>query len=112
VLTSEAGSSVDLLKALDKDDSFFTAAAPWKASFIENFSNVIGERNRKEQITALLETVAKPGEWQSVAVRGLIKGQEKAKGVDEDQLKQLKSIAEESGNNITKAIQDLKQLYK
>jgi hypothetical protein len=42
----------------------------------------------------------------------LIKGQEKAKGVDEDQLKQLKSIAEESGNNITKAIQDLKQLYK
>jgi putative membrane-bound dehydrogenase-like protein len=111
VLTSEAGSSIELLKELNKDGSFFNASAPWKTSFLENFANIIGERNQKEQITALLD-VAKPGEWQSVAVNGLIKGQKKAKGVDEDQLKQLKSIADESGSNITKAIQDLKQLYK
>jgi putative membrane-bound dehydrogenase-like protein len=109
VLTSEAGSSIDLLKELNKNGSFFNEAAPWKVAFVENLSNIVGERNRKEQIVALLETLPKPGEWQSAAVKGLIKGQEKVKGADEGK---LKSIAAEAGTDISKAIQDLKQLYR
>lgn len=112
VLSSEAGSSIELWEALGKEGSFFTAAAPWKISFAESFSSVIGERNNKEQIVALLETVSKSGEWQSAVVNGLIRGQQKVKGLNEEQAKKLNSIAAGSGNDINKAIGDLKQLYR
>jgi putative membrane-bound dehydrogenase-like protein len=112
VLTSESGSAIDLLKELDKNGSFFNAATPWRVAFLQDFSTIIGERNHKEQIVAVLEALPKPGEWQSAAVKGLIKGQENVKGLNEEQDKKLKSIAAESGNDINKAIQDLKELYK
>src|SRR6185437_9645415 len=60
VLSSEAGSSVDLLKQLDKEGSFFEAVAAWKLTFLENFSDVIGRRNQKVQILTLLETISDP----------------------------------------------------
>ena len=116
VLSSEAGSSIDLLKELDKKGSFFDVVAPWKVTFLENFSTVIGGRNQKEQIVALLEMVSGPSlsknnDWKPACVKGLIKGQEKAEGVDAALKEKLKSIGAESGNDLNKAIEDLKQLY-
>ncbi|HEY8688714.1 MAG TPA: PVC-type heme-binding CxxCH protein [Chitinophagaceae bacterium] len=116
VLSSEAGSSIDLLKELDKKGSFFDVVAPWKITFLENFSNVIGGRNQKAQILALLEIISGPSksktaDWQSACVKGLIKGQEKTEGADPLLKEKLKSIGAESGSDIKKAIQDLKQLY-
>ena len=117
VLSCEAGSSVDLLKELEKRGSFFNAVAPWKVSFLENFSNVIGARNEKKQIVDFLEAVSAPSisktaDLQSACVKGLIKGQEHAEGADEALKGKLKSIGSESGTDSKKAIEDLKQLYK
>lgn len=116
VLSSEAGSSLELLKVLNEKGSFFDAVAPWKVTFLENFSNVIGERNQKEQILTLLATVSEPSksktaDWQSACVKGLIKGQEKAEGTDQALKEKLKNIMAGSGNDVEKAIRDLKQLY-
>ena len=116
VLSSEVGSSIDLLKELDEKGSFFDALAPWKLTFLENFSNVIGRRNQKGQIMALLAAASAPSisntaDWQSTCVKGLIKGQGKAEGLDPAFKEKLKSMGPESGNDIKQAVQDLKQLY-
>lgn len=116
VLSSEAGSSIELLKQLVEKGSFFEVVATWKLTFLENFSNVIGGRNQKAQILALLETISGPSksktaDWQSACVKGLINGQEKTEGSDPLLKEKLKSIGAESGTDIKKAIQDLKQLY-
>jgi uncharacterized protein YjbJ (UPF0337 family) len=42
----------------------------------------------------------------------LIRGQERAEGSDDALKGKLKTIATESRNNLDKALQDLKQLYK
>lgn len=116
VLSSEAGSSIDLLKALDQKSSFFDAVASWKLAFLENFSNVIGGRNQKEQIVALLEILSEPSiskttGWQSACVKGLIDGLEKIEDLDPSLKEKLKSIGAESGSDIKKAMQDFKRLY-
>ena len=116
VLSSEAGSSIDLLNELDKKGSFFDTASPWKTSFLEDFSNVIGRRDQKKQIIAALEMISKPSlsktaDWELACVKGLIKGQERIEGLDAALKEKLKSIEEESGADIKKAIGDLKQLY-
>jgi putative membrane-bound dehydrogenase-like protein len=116
VLSSEAGSSIDLLNELDKNNSFFNAVTPWKSTFLENLSNVIGQRNQKKQIMALLEIISKPSpsktkDWESACVKGLIKGQEKVEGLDAASKEKLKNIRIESENNFDKAIRDLKIIY-
>jgi putative membrane-bound dehydrogenase-like protein len=116
VLSSETGSSIVLLNELDKKNSFFSAVTPWKSTFLENLSYVIGHRNQKEQINALLKTISKPSlsvttDWGLACVKGLIKGQEKVEGLDDALKEKLKSIESASKSNIKKAIGDLKQLY-
>jgi hypothetical protein len=115
VLSSEPGSSVELLKFLVKERSFFDDVAPWKLTFLENLSTVIGGRNKKEQNVALLETisgasVSKSTVWQSACVKGLLQGLQKAEGTDSLVKEKLKNIETESGSDIKKALQDLKQL--
>jgi hypothetical protein len=104
------------LNELDKKNSFFSAVTPWKSTFLENLSYVIGHRNQKEQINALLKTISKPSlsvttDWGLACVKGLIKGQEKVEGLDDALKEKLKSIESASKSNIKKAIGDLKQLY-
>jgi putative membrane-bound dehydrogenase-like protein len=116
VLSSEAGSSIDLLKALDQKGLFFNAVAPWKLTFLENFSNIIGGRNQKKQIVDLIEilsqpSIAKTAGWQSSGIKGLLKGLEKPEGLDPSLKEKLKSIGDESSTNINKAMLDLKQFY-
>ncbi len=116
VLSSEAGSSIALLKELNRKDSFFNVIVPWKVTFLENFSNIIGKWNQKEQIVDLLEIISEPpistiAGWQSASVRGLLKGLGKSEGSGASIKERLKSIEAESGNDIQQAIRDLKQVF-
>jgi hypothetical protein len=116
VLSSQAGSSIALLKELNKKDSFFNVIVPWKVTFLDNFSNIVGERNQKKQIVDLLEIISEPpistiADWQSASVRGLLQGLGKSKELEASLKERLKNIEAESGNDIKKAIQDLEQVY-
>ena len=116
VLSSEAGSSIDLLNELVKNNSFFNAMTSWKSTFLENLSYVIGQRNQKKQIMALLEIISKSSpsktkNWELACVKGLIKGQEKVEGLDAASKERLKNLRIESENNFYKAIRDLKIIY-
>lgn len=115
ILSSTAGSSIDLLKALESG-TFFGEVAPWKLTFFEAFSTAIAERNQKEEIVRLLENISAPSiakatDWQTAGVNGLIKGLEKPEGLDASLKAKLKSIGTESKSDMDKAIKDLKQLY-
>ena len=115
VLSSEAGSSIDLLKTLEKN-SFFKDASTWKTNFFEIYSNVIGARNDKGQIVSLLDHLAQPSiantaGLQAASIKGLVKGLEKPEGLDAATKEKLKNISSEADNNTAKAIQDLKELY-
>ncbi len=116
VLSSETGSSIDLLETLSQKGSFFDVVAPWKLAFLQDFSNVIGARNQKGQIITLLEIISQSSipqteSWQPAVVKGLTKGLEKSKDLNLSLKETLNNIGAESDNDIKKALQDLKQLY-
>ena len=113
VLSSEGGSGIDLLKSLAKD-SFFTDAPSWKLEFMETYSQVIGARTNKSQVSELLRILGQPSlshtaDWQSASIAGLIKGLEKSEGLEAAAKEKLKSIASETGSNAPKAIEALKE---
>ena len=115
VLSSEAGSSIDLLKMLVKN-SFFKDPTSWKLNFLETYSTVIGARNNKRQIVSLLDNLSQPSIANTdglleTSVKGLIKGLEMPEGLDASLKEKLKDISSAEGSNATKALQNLKQLY-
>ncbi|MEO8416491.1 MAG: PVC-type heme-binding CxxCH protein, partial [Ginsengibacter sp.] len=115
VLSSEAGSSIDLLKTLEKD-SFFKDTSSWKFTFFETYSSIIGSRNENSQIVNLLGNLSQPfmanqAGWQVAGVNGLIKGLEKPEALDTSLKDKLESVSATAKSNIPKAIQDLKKLY-
>jgi putative membrane-bound dehydrogenase-like protein len=116
VLSSEAGSGIDLLKNLEKN-SFFKEPEPWKIKFFEIYSNVIGARNDKDQIAVLIDNLTQPSivntaGLQSAGIKGLIKGVERREDLDSSLKEKLKNISLESDRDISKAIQDLKQFLQ
>lgn len=58
VISSEAGSSVEILNSLMKDNTFFSNEESWKLSFIQDLSNIIAARYNKEQYSAYLNTLS------------------------------------------------------
>jgi len=58
VISSEAGSSVEILNSLIQDNAFFSKEETWKLSFIQDLSNIIGARSNKEQYSAYLKTLS------------------------------------------------------
>src|SRR5699024_4697488 len=114
VLSSKAGSSIDLLKKLIDQDTFFQNKTSWKKKFIGNYSYIIGVRNNKAQITSFLnimgkESISNDKEWKCVFLKGLIKGTAKANPALREK---LKNIDTDSSDNTEKNIQQLKQLLK
>ena len=75
VLSSEAGSSPDILKALVQQNSFFQNVEPWKLSFLQDLSNIIGARHNKTQFSAFLDIMSLPAmngaNLQASALKGL-----------------------------------------
>lgn len=78
VISSEAGSSVEILNSLIKDNAFFSKEESWKLSFIQDLSNIIGARYNKEQFSAYLSTLSSEAlsaaNVQQAALKGLKAG--------------------------------------
>jgi putative membrane-bound dehydrogenase-like protein len=75
VISSEAGSSVEILNALTQNNSFFDNEESWKLNFIQDLSNIIAARNNKEQFSAYLNKITQDElfskNFQLAALRGL-----------------------------------------
>jgi putative membrane-bound dehydrogenase-like protein len=87
VISSEAGSSVEILNSLIKDSAFFSNEESWKLSFIQDLSNIIGARYNKEQFSAYLSTLSSGAlsgaKVQQAALRGLKAGLNKNESTKE-----------------------------
>jgi putative membrane-bound dehydrogenase-like protein len=81
VISSEAGSSVELLYALTQANSFLSNEESWKLNFIQDLSNIIGARNNKEQFSAYLNKLTQEElfseNFQLAALKGLKLGLKK-----------------------------------
>lgn len=116
VLCSEAGSGIDLINALGKTDFFSKPIPPWKLTFLETISDIIGARNQKKEIASLLKTIsqfdiAERNDFQRSMIKGLIEGQERAEYVSPLLKEKLKTIDTASGSDISKVINDVRKLY-
>ncbi len=87
VISSEAGSSVEILNSLVQDNVFFNKEESWKLSFIQDLSNIIGARYNKEQFSAYLNTLSvdalSAANVQQVALKGLKTGLNKNESTKE-----------------------------
>jgi putative membrane-bound dehydrogenase-like protein len=87
VISSEAGSSVEILNSLIKDGAFFSNEENWKLSFIQDLSNIIGARYNKDQFSAYLNTLSSPtlsaAKVQQAALKGLKAGLNKNESTKE-----------------------------
>jgi putative membrane-bound dehydrogenase-like protein len=87
VLSSVAGSSPELLKALVQQNSFFQNVEPWKLSFLQDISNVIGARHNKTQFLSYLDIMSLPAmnglNLQTSALKGLKLGLNKNEALKE-----------------------------
>tara|TARA_R110002049_G_scaffold53516_3_gene149553 strand:+ start:696 stop:2705 length:2010 start_codon:yes stop_codon:yes gene_type:complete len=111
VLSSEAGSSIDLIKILVKN-SFFKDPVPWKLKFFETCAHIIGARNDNSEVFDLVSILARPSlsnatKFQSAGIEGLVKGLEKSQGLGDGLGQKLKTIESGADSNLTKIIQRL-----
>ncbi|MBX2923520.1 MAG: dehydrogenase [Chitinophagaceae bacterium] len=115
VLSSEQGSSVDLLDALTKS-GFSDKDEDWKKDFYKELAETIGARNQKSQVTDLLqrafrEAVIKPTGAQAALVKGLSGGLQNAEGIDDDTKAKLKAVDAAADKDAAKALEEVKALY-
>lgn len=115
LLSSEAGSSLQLLTSL-KQSGFFDKPTEQKLKFVEDFSYVVGARKSVAQVNQYLATLKGPGfdkdqQWQVAGVKGLIKGLEKNQQVTPEMKEKLKQMQVTTRLEAEAAIDDLKMLY-
>lgn len=114
VLSSEAGSGIDLVKIL-AENSFFKDPTPWKLNFFETCSHIIGARNNKNEVFDLVSILARPSlsnatKFQSAGITGLVNGLEKSQELGDELKEKLKMIGSETDNDLTKIIQSFQKL--
>lgn len=119
ILSSAAGSSTDLLEMLLGKGSFFEKDEPWKVSFLEDFSYVIGSRNQKREGQSFLRllshpAVAKEQKWQLAALTGLAKGLKQSEVLPESNpnLEALKRIEAKASPEVKAAIKEVRNLWQ
>lgn len=115
VLSSEAGSSLELLQALTKD-SFFDDATEWKITFSKELSAIIGSRNNKDEVNGLLAFVVQPGIKKSEAVsiallKGLLEGLKNVKDLNDTAKEKLKSLSADKTATTTALVEGIRQWY-
>jgi putative membrane-bound dehydrogenase-like protein len=110
IISCNAGSSADFNSAL-ANSGFYQQEDPWKKSFVENFSYVIGARNNKAQFTAYLNAVnTEQAAWQASAVKGLVSGLGNSPTASDEQKAALGNIKNDSETATKQAIASLKKL--
>ena len=60
VLSSESGSSLDLLESMLKEPEYFDSDSEGKASFLEELATIIGARNQRNEPQRLIGLLASP----------------------------------------------------
>ncbi|MVM41251.1 dehydrogenase [Spirosoma sp. HMF3257] len=89
VLSSEAGSSLELARQLAGSSGYFQSIAPEKDTLLTDLAFVIGSRNRKDEAIEFVTLFDNQPHWQQTALAGLRNGL-KAAGVPvDDRLKRV-----------------------
>ncbi len=115
VLSSELGSSVDLLDALAKG-GFADKEEDWKKDFYKELAETIGARNQQSQLKDLLQRASQaavtkiPGA-QAALLKGISSGLQNAEGTDKETKEKLKAIGAAADKDTAKALEDLNALY-
>jgi putative membrane-bound dehydrogenase-like protein len=114
VLSSEPGSSVELLNTL-ASVGFFKEAQPWKLTFLGDFSFAVGSENEKRDVNRFLKLLKqsslKDEQWQIAGVKGLTKGLEKTEEASPDLKEILKGIKTGSPRETEDAIANITKFY-
>lgn len=115
VLSSDLGSSLELLDELNKD-AFNTKAEDWKTDFYRELSEIIGARSQKVQVMNLLQRASQTAVTglegaQAAIIKGLCSGLQNAQGTDDPTKEKLKTLGEAAGKDNVKALEDIKTLY-
>jgi len=116
VLSSDDGSSIDLLKILLRQNSFFAKPDSWKLAFLEDFSYVNGSRNQKEQVNSLLDIltqspIAMEEKWQVAGAKGMMTGLKKSATSSPGLKEALTRIEADTTRNIKETIKDVRKYY-
>lgn len=117
VLSSDAGSSPELLELLADKGLFFLEYMPEKVSFLEDISYIIGLRYRQGEVPALLKLLLHPSlkienRWRLAALTGLGRGLKKleTKPVADPLLNQaLQNIQTGAGKEIQDAVNEIRK---
>lgn len=115
VLSSEAGSSAELLKALSLRTSFVQKEGEWKNSFLQDLSVIVGARNNKDQMTSYLDLISQSAlnneKTQMVLVKGLKTGLSKNEGSSAQLKEVLSQLNTDTDQHLKESIAALKKMY-
>jgi hypothetical protein len=111
VLSSELGSSADLLKSMVGNQVFSPNPEPWKLRFLQDLSYTIAARNNKSQLVSYLNLLSLPTmsdlNLQTAALKGIKLGLTK-NGTSKEIASQLNTGLE---SEVKASFQTLRQLY-
>ncbi|WP_276347623.1 PVC-type heme-binding CxxCH protein [Daejeonella sp. JGW-45] len=113
VLSSNAGSSAELLKVLGQRSSFTQKEGAWKNLFLQDLSAIVGARNNKEQVNAYLDIISQPAlaKSQTVLVKGLKMGLSKNEASDSKLKEALGKVNADTEQEAKAGIVVLKSIY-
>ncbi|SKB30611.1 PVC-type heme-binding CxxCH protein [Daejeonella lutea] len=115
VLSSDPGSSPELLKTLSQRNSFVKNPADWNVAFLQDLSTVVGARNNKAQVSTYLDLISQPSlnneKMQIALLKGLKAGLIKNESTNIQLKEALAQVKPDSLQNVKSGILTLKKLY-
>ncbi|WP_229311657.1 PVC-type heme-binding CxxCH protein [Larkinella rosea] len=117
VLSSPAGSSPELLRLLVNQKTILSDTTSGKMAFLNDFSKVIGRRNRPAEVSRLLSLLTSPVQqkesWQVAGLTGLAEGFAQAevkKGPDSEVTQSIQNLEQATQSEaVKKAIQAVRE---
>ncbi len=121
VISSQAGSSVELLKNLQSRDSFFREDAPWKLDILKDLTFAAGSRGLADEVHFVLDAIQlkldRDKTMQVAGLDGLAQGLERHDDVSANlknflqKMIELESADNISANNINELVDILREIY-
>ncbi|WP_353719287.1 PVC-type heme-binding CxxCH protein [Dyadobacter sp. 676] len=117
VLSSDTGSSPEMMQLLASRRTFFNATTPGKLKLVEDFGYIAGARNARNDITSLLDLLNTSAafsdpQWTVAALTGLSKGVKKSankKEAEKAVSKNLRKLENHSSDAIRRQVSELKK---